>query len=132
MRKQVAKLVIIDDNGNYLLMYRNNHPTFGNDPDLPGGTLEDGEAPLETVIREVDEEAGFVIDKNIVKEIFSGTKYSQQGTNHVLYVAHVETRPEIVMSWEHAAYEWLARDDFLDKVRNANDHYMHMVYEALK
>lgn len=39
--KQVAKLVIIDDRGKYLLMQRSSHPTFGDDPDLPGGTLEE-------------------------------------------------------------------------------------------
>lgn len=33
-----------------------NRPTFGNDPDLPGGTLEEGELPLETMICEVFEE----------------------------------------------------------------------------
>ncbi len=32
-------------------MYRGDHPTFGIDPDLPGGTLEDGESNLETILR---------------------------------------------------------------------------------
>ena len=34
--KKVAKLVMIDPDGKYLLMYRSDHPTFGTDPDLPG------------------------------------------------------------------------------------------------
>ena len=42
--KKVAKLVIVDKDEKYLLMYRSNHPTFGNDPDLPGGTVEEGES----------------------------------------------------------------------------------------
>lgn len=51
--KKVAKLLIIDPKENYLLMYRNNRPIFGKDPDLPGGTLEVKESLLDTVIREV-------------------------------------------------------------------------------
>ena len=44
--KKVAKLVIIDSDDKYLLMHRSDHPTFGVDPDLPGGTLEDDETML--------------------------------------------------------------------------------------
>ena len=51
--KKVAKLVIIDNENKYLLMYRSGHPTFGDDPDLPGGTLEGREQPVDTMVREV-------------------------------------------------------------------------------
>jgi 8-oxo-dGTP pyrophosphatase MutT (NUDIX family) len=53
--KQVAKLILRDQNDRYLLLYRSNHPTFGNDPDLPGGTLEVGEDPIRALIREAEE-----------------------------------------------------------------------------
>lgn len=56
--KTVAKLVIADSDDKYLLMYRSDHPTFGIDPDLPGGTMVDDEDALETMTREVKEEAG--------------------------------------------------------------------------
>lgn len=46
--KKVAKLVIVDPQNNYLLMYRNQHPTFGDDPDLPGGTVEGSETYVTT------------------------------------------------------------------------------------
>lgn len=54
--KQVAKVVIIDSEDRYLIMTRSNHPTFLDDPDLPGGTIEEDEDPLEAAIREVVEE----------------------------------------------------------------------------
>ncbi|MEO7905004.1 MAG: hypothetical protein ABIR91_04385 [Candidatus Saccharimonadales bacterium] len=41
--KKVAKLVMIDENDKYLMMYRSDHPTLGCDADLPGGTHEEGE-----------------------------------------------------------------------------------------
>lgn len=129
--RQVAKLVIVDQDGRYLLMYRNQHPVFGDDPDLLGGTLEDGEVPLEAMVREVEEEAGFIIDKDKVEKVFSGTEYSIHGTLQTLFLARLDYRPEIIISWEHLSYEWLDRDEFLQKAKAANDNYMHMVYEVL-
>lgn len=130
--KKVAKLVIIDHNDNYLLMYRNNHPKFGDDPDLPGGTLEEGESIVEAMIREVYEEAGIVVDEASVQQLYEGAEYSRHGTHYSLYVAKLETTPDIVMSWEHSSYEWIDRDTFLEKADDANDTYMRMVYEVLK
>lgn len=128
--KRVAKLVVVDKNGSYLLLQRSNHPTFGNDPDLPGGTLEDGEVPLQTMLREVQEEIGVTIDATLPKEVYSGTEYSQHGTHYTLYFAKIDSRPEVVLSWEHSGCEWLSFEEFIEKVENAKDTYLHMVADA--
>jgi len=130
--KKVAKVVIIDDKNKYLLMIRSAHPVFQNDPDLAGGTVEDGEDVREAAAREVFEEAGVTLDAAVLKELYAGTEYSTHHTEYHLYEARLESRPEIVISWEHGSYEWLDRDEFMQKSRDANDTYMHMVYEVLK
>jgi 8-oxo-dGTP pyrophosphatase MutT (NUDIX family) len=84
------------------------------------------------MIREVFEEAGIIVDKADVKEIYGGTDDSIHQTHHSLFVSTFRTRPEISMSWEHSSYEWLDRDEFLEKAKNANDTYMHMVYDRLR
>jgi 8-oxo-dGTP diphosphatase len=130
--KQVAKLIIVDGRGKYLLMQRSDHPTFGNDPDLPGGTLEVGESPVEAMVREVFEEVAIAIDRTNVKEIYAGTDYSAHGTHYSLYVTELPNTPEVIMSWEHSLYEWVDRDVFLEKAGSANDTYMRMVYNVLR
>lgn len=129
---QVAKLVVIDNDNKYLLMYRSAHPTLGDDPDIPGGTLEDGELPLEAMAREVYEETGIVVDEARALMIYEGTYHSADTAHYSLYVVKLDNRPSVVMSWEHSSYEWLDREKFLEKVMHANDTYMHMVYHTLK
>jgi len=130
--KKVAKLLMIDPEDKHLILYRSDHPTFGKDPDLPGGTLEDDETLLETMLREVKEEAGVSIDARNVNEIYSGTGYSTHGTHYSLFVTKLKARPEVAMSWEHSSYEWLDYSDFLHKAKRAKDTYMHMVSEVIK
>ena len=130
--KKVAKLIIIDGDNNYLMMWRSDHPTFGNDPDLPGGTLEEDESTLETLVREVEEEAGIVVNGPDVTELYSGADYSKHGTHYTLYVTKVADQPEVVISWEHSKYQWLSRKDFLMTAKNAKDTYMHMAYDVLR
>lgn len=130
--KKVAKLIIIDPDDKYLLMYRSDHPTFGIDPDLPGGTLEDDETLLEAMLREVKEESGVDINAKSTKKIYSGTDYSVHGTHYALFITNLDTRPTIVMSWEHSSYEWLDYDEFLKKSISAKDTFMHMVASTLK
>lgn len=130
--KKVAKLVIVDKDDNYLLMYRSNHPAFGDDPDLPGGTVEEGESTLDAMIREVNEEIGVAIDKNVARKVYAGAEYSAHDTHYELFVVKLDKRPEINMSWEHKSYEWLALDIFLERSKNAMDSYMHMVHDTIK
>ncbi|QQG51075.1 MAG: NUDIX hydrolase [Candidatus Saccharibacteria bacterium] len=129
--KQVAKVVIIDSDNRYLLMKRANHPTFLNDPDLPGGTIEDGEDPLGAALREVLEEANILLVPNDVRHVYTGNEYSAHGTQYSLYIARVLERPRVTISWEHASFAWVDRQEFLSQAHAANDTFMHMVHDTI-
>lgn len=128
---QAAKVVIVDEQDNYLMLTRANHPRFGNDPDIPGGLVEPGELPLDAAIREVQEEIGVVLTPNQLREVFVGTQYSTHGIEDTLFIAQIP-RPRIRLSWEHADYTWHNRALFTELAAGANDAFMHMVADVLK
>ena len=129
---RVAKAIIIDQDNNYLIMRRSNHPTFGNDPDLPGGTAEEGETPLTTMVREVFEETAIHIDGAQAHHLYTGAEYSNHNTEYSLYYYRVATRPQVTMSWEHTSYAWVDRDEFLRQTGESIDTYMHMTHDIVK
>ena len=131
MEKHIAKVLIIDEAGEYLALWRSDHPNFPNDPDLPGGTVEIGETPIEGAVREAMEEAGIAINGDDTELLYKGSKYSEHGTTYYLYLAHIQERQEVKISWEHASFEWLSREDLISAAQGAKDTYMHMVYEVL-
>jgi 8-oxo-dGTP pyrophosphatase MutT (NUDIX family) len=129
--KNIAKLVMIDPDGQYLLMHRGPHPVFGIDPDIPGGTGEPGESLLQTLLREVQEETAVSLSPELAKLVSQTSSYSPQGNNYALFVANLERRPNIVISWEHSRYQWIERSLFLSQAARAADPYMHMVADVL-
>lgn len=128
----VAKTVIIDESGKYLILTRSDHPRFHFDPDLPGGAVEEGEEPIDANVRELHEELGILISASDLEHLYSGTDYSAHGTEYHLYTLQLQDRPEIAISWEHSASEWVDKEAFVSRAESAVDTYMHMVSDVLK
>lgn len=129
--KKIAKLLlknVTDDT--YLLINRTDHPMFGADPDLPGGTHEDGETIEETVIREVQEEIGVNLQESVLERLYVGTEYSVASNEYNLFYAEVARAPEVQLSWEHSQYRWCGLDVLVEESKGASDAYMHMVADV--
>ncbi len=129
---EVAKIVIINKVGNYLMLRRNNHPVFGDDVDIPGGCVEPGESALQALLREVNEELGIDLPTNKIHEIYASNRYSNAGKRFILFSAKLHNEPKLVLSWEHSYYRWLTKAEFIYSADKAEDSFMHMVAHAIK
>lgn len=132
MTKHIAKVLIENDDNQWLVLLRGDHPRFPNDPDLPGGTVEVEETPSQAAVREVEEEAGIVLLEDKLQLLYEGSQYSENGTQYHLYVSKMHIHQEPSISWEHESYEWVSKDTLLKMAEKAKDTYMHMVSEVIR
>ncbi len=130
--KRVAKVLIRNKEGKVLLLQLNNHPTFGNDMDLPGGTVDEGELDINAAVRELKEEIGLKIPLDKLQSLYAGGEYSQHGTFYSLFTAKSSDVSPIKLSWEHSAVRWVTKEEAIQLASKAKDTYMHMVADMLK
>jgi 8-oxo-dGTP pyrophosphatase MutT (NUDIX family) len=115
-RTSVAKTIIINDKGDVLVLRRSEwpeHPERSHQPDFPGGMVEDGEYELAAAVREAEEESGLKLDPKKLELVYAGTRMYEDDEASVvrlLYIARLDTTPEIKISWEHESYEWVPRE----------------------
>lgn len=121
MREAIAKLLILNPDNKILVLQLGVHkykPQRSHAPDLPGGVVDPGESEREGAIREAQEEAGVILVPNDVTLAWSETKYypdEQKSVSKLLYVVQLKATPDVTLSWEHEAYEWLTVDELLAK-----------------
>ena len=104
--------------------------------DLPGGKVEDGEEPMNTLLREVKEETD--LDVSVVKPLgiywFNGVS---DGALAVCAVFRCEAKPEAKVILPHKSNEsiassrWLSKEDFLSKSFDAPPSLKALVQNSL-
>jgi len=126
----VAKIVLLDANGHFLLLTRSDtHPTLAGFYDLPGGMVELQEEPGAAVSREVREETGLQLDPTKLRVAYTTTiMIGGRSWPTLLYVGRVEQQePAVELSYEHKAYEWAE----LDRLPEVEPHLAPTYREAL-
>ena len=124
MAKIVAKALVRNSEGLYLVLYRSNtHPLFPGHIDFPGGEVEPEETPEAAVAREIQEETGLSVNPNKLKKLF--TKQYRQ-TTHILFEAKLaEPEAKAALSWEHKGYRWITPEELksLPRFPGADPYY---------
>ncbi len=124
MVKVVAKTLVRNSEGLYLVLYRSNtHPLFPGHIDFPGGEVEPEETPEAAVVREIQEETRLSVNPNKLKKLFA-KQYRQ--TTHILFEAKLaEPDAKIALSWEHKDYRWITPEELkrLPKFPGADPYY---------
>ena len=112
--ESIAKILIIDGDGNVLTLTLSEHlkyPEKSYQPDLPGGIVDAGEPEHLGVVREVQEECGIDLDPTKIRLAYAETVYDEKENKSVtklLYVTHLDNTPAVTLSWEHSDYKWVS------------------------
>lgn len=103
----VAKAIILDDEGKFLLLTRSqSHPKYAGFYDLPGGGIEEGEEPGAGLRREISEETGLVVDSLAIRYTVT-KKLGEKSFPTLLYIGFVNgSSPDVTLSYEHGTFEW--------------------------
>ncbi|GAB2690548.1 dihydroneopterin triphosphate diphosphatase [Aliiglaciecola sp. 3_MG-2023] len=125
-RPESALVVIFDQAANVLVMQRQDDPNFWQSVT---GTLEPGELPLQTAIREVEEETGIdialnhleIVDCRSVNQYPIRQRWQHRyppdcrfNTEHV-FALKVQGNETIRLT-EHLAFQWLPKHLAMEKV----------------
>lgn len=109
----------------YGIFYRNSHPIW----QFISGGGEDNETPIETVIREINEETSMIIKKEEIKQLDTKAtipvvnitgKYTWGMNVYVVpeYAFAVNAKKfEIKLSSEHKEYRWVEYNEAMEKLR---------------
>ncbi|MBI2623249.1 MAG: NUDIX domain-containing protein [Candidatus Liptonbacteria bacterium] len=99
----------VECGGNILLLHRQDHRSEGDRWGLPSGKLEQGESPLEAIVREIKEETGYHAKENELS--FFRTVYVQypaHGAIYHMYRLKLAAQPPISIDpEEHKAFQWV-------------------------
>ncbi len=116
------KALILNDKGEVLLFKVNPEALKKKvDPywDIPGGRVEKGENPIDTLFREIKEEAGLEKENFEKVESFSMVLSNIRiplGDNSVglilwVHKCHAKSDLDIKLSFEHLEYGWFEKDE---------------------
>ncbi|MBA3602304.1 MAG: NUDIX hydrolase [Parachlamydiaceae bacterium] len=105
--------------GKLLLLKRHSQKLFGNLWGVPGGKLEPGETPEDGLIREVYEEAGFMVDRTLIEPIHtlyihSTGILSHRVIYHMFYCPLLELPELNVHLDEHSEAQWVTPAEGLE------------------
>lgn len=111
--ESVAKVIIVNEQNQVLVLTVGEYkarPDKSFKPDFPGGLVEDSEPERDAVVREVREETGIELPADKVKLAFAETELypnEKKSVTRLLYVCFLTETPNVVISWEHAKFDWV-------------------------
>lgn len=102
--------MVEDGNGNVLVLDKVSDSYFG--ITFPGGHVEKGEAYTESVIREVQEETGLIIEKPALVGVYH---WEENGIQHVVFLYKADRYAGELHSSEEGKVFWLPQEEFLEQ-----------------
>ena len=105
----------VENNGQFILLYRQAHKANGNKWGLPAGKVNPGETIHQAIVREIFEETGIqVLESNI--QHYDSMFVRNKGHDFVYHAFSIKlsTRPEVIINpKEHTEFIWVTPRDAL-------------------
>lgn len=119
MQVKVGVKCVVTNNAREVLLLRRNSQiswmTRKGGWDFPGGALDQGEQPSETVVGEINEETGLKINDVHLVSAQTLVNNNQESVLILVYFAY-STSANIILSMEHDAYTWVT----VTKIKHIN------------
>ncbi|HKK54323.1 MAG TPA: NUDIX hydrolase [Patescibacteria group bacterium] len=100
----------VEYNEEILLLHRQNHKPEGNTWGVPAGKVDKGETILKTMLREMNEETGFVLPSSQFSyfgKVF--VKYTDYDFVYHIYHTKLKQRNKVVINQaEHKDFRWIS------------------------
>lgn len=110
MKSEGTQIILLNNRREVLMYLRDDKAeiSYPNRWSLLGGMIEPGETPLETIVREIDEEIGVVLDPSEVEHV--ATRDLHFGIEHTFH-ARVSFEIEDVVLTEGQGLRWFTEHD---------------------
>ncbi len=106
----------VEYNGEILLLYRQDHKPEGNTWGVPAGKVDSGEHILETMVRETQEETGFILPPRQLSyfgKIY--VKYPDYDFIYHIYQTKLDQRQKVAINHkEHKDFKWISPENALN------------------
>ncbi|MBP9852670.1 MAG: bis(5-nucleosidyl)-tetraphosphatase [Patescibacteria group bacterium] len=113
----VTKVIVVNPEGQVLLLRRHaGDENRAGDWDFPGGGVDVGEEYVAAVRREALEESGIEIEPAKLVLAYANSEHDQRRSKIIhrfVYVAKLAVETDVVLSFEHDAYEWMTVEEAL-------------------
>lgn len=109
--------LILNDQGNFLVVRRAAHDSHPNIWELPGGAIDHGEHPKEGMKREIKEETGLdvMVKYPLAASYVYSTKDPYLQVIRLAYLCELEdSNQDVLLSEEHSSYQWISNIDEIE------------------
>lgn len=104
------KAIILNSKQEFLVLLRSGKVGLSGAWSLPGGALEQGEDPVDSITRETVEETGLLVSRLTPFETHSRTTNENDFVVLIGYFGEASSE-EVILNWEHDEYRWVNVDD---------------------
>lgn len=127
VKKRNNSALIVNPKNQILIIKRSdNDDSMPGVWELPSGGIEENESIEESVLREVKEEVGIVLDScgelvDTEKYQFTNKKGVLKEVTEYTFLVKVNDIPEVILSTEHSNYAWANYNELLNFFNDEDD-----------